>query len=268
MLRSASSLLLLVSLLNGCAFGDGRAWGEVQPSLTVRFAPPAERLTAEGWLKTSSSFAIEIHELRVTVDGLTLEMSAGDTNTAVFDPANPPEGFSLCHNGHCHADSGGLVPYEEVVAQTGTAQAGGGTVLKIPTDGSEVAVGPESDIPLEPCPNDCALPRGRVTRAASEIMAIYLVATVHDLLPADQARLPAEGLAVDETLTLGTSLEAVVDLSFGKGKEVGAEIAAGLHLGASLFDGLDWSDESIEREGIVSENVAEGSALDISINPY
>ena len=41
----------------------------------------------------------------------------GGGQGAAFDPSNPPAGYSLCHAGHCHHESGRLVSYEEIAIE-------------------------------------------------------------------------------------------------------------------------------------------------------
>lgn len=37
----------------------------------------------------------------------------------VFDPRNPPPGFTLCHRNHCHRVGGGVASYTQVMAEIG-----------------------------------------------------------------------------------------------------------------------------------------------------
>ncbi|MBM4373379.1 MAG: hypothetical protein FJ098_17105, partial [Deltaproteobacteria bacterium] len=147
MARWRSSVLVLV-LAAGCAFTDGEPWGEVRPALRVVFDPSPERLTPEGWLRTTLGYGVELHALDVSVDGLTLSMAAGGEGAAVFDPADPPEGYSLCHNGHCHAASGALVSYEAIAAELGGGGTTEGFVLAVPAAGSVPAASGGGDVPL------------------------------------------------------------------------------------------------------------------------
>jgi len=236
--------------------------------MSVSFAPSPERLTDEGWLKTTLNYGVEVHVLGVIIDGLSLEMSAGGTDTALFDPANPPEGFTLCHNGHCHAEDGSLVPYEEVATMTGAVEAGGGFSLHIPSDGDEADAAKEDAVTLDDCPDDCTLPRGRLANAASRITQLRVQATIHDLLPPDQARLPMGGLMVEETWAVETDAVAIVDVAFGKQEKVGAALDVRLDLGDSLFDGIDWSDNALDLGELVQASLAESVTLTVEIDRY
>ncbi len=56
----------------------------------------------------------------------------------VFDPANPPPGWKLCHRNHCHNEDGRVASYQQVMAEIGATRIVGGDVPKAappaPTD--------------------------------------------------------------------------------------------------------------------------------------
>jgi len=87
-------VFLAVLHLSGCAFEEGRPWGELELRVRARFAPATARLTEEGRLLTARNYAIEIGELRLTLETVSVWVSAGK-ETFSFDEANPPEGYSL-----------------------------------------------------------------------------------------------------------------------------------------------------------------------------
>ena len=41
----------------------------------------------------------------------------------VFDPRNPPAGFSKCHRNHCHRVGGGVASYQQVMQEIGATKA-------------------------------------------------------------------------------------------------------------------------------------------------
>lgn len=105
-----AALLVILLAGAGCAFDDGEPWGRVETTLRAepRFDTP--RITID-------SVEIGIRNVRYYGPGTGAGGAAG--GDVPFDPANPPPGFSLCHGGHCHADDGRLVPYEEIGADAG-----------------------------------------------------------------------------------------------------------------------------------------------------
>ena len=129
-LKTAFVALLLPAVV-GC-LGDGLPWGQLEASMTATFAPSPDRLDDQGRLKTAANYVVDIEEISLGFDAFSLVLAA--QGAAGFDPANPPEGYSLCHNGHCHSDSGALVDYEDIALE----MAGG-------SGGARVAVGLDSE---------------------------------------------------------------------------------------------------------------------------
>ncbi len=260
-------VLLMAIPVTACAFTDGLPWGEAQPTLTLAWDPPAERLTDEGWLRTTTSFGVEIHTLTLHLNGLRLTMAVGGEGATLFDPSDPPEGYSLCHNGHCHADRGELVPYEDIAADLG-ADTGEGLAVVIPVP-KPALLSHGADVPLGACPDDCHLPRGRLATASLAVAALEVDLTVHDLLTGDAAQLPPEGMAVSATFPLDVDLTVVIDAPFGKDHPGGVQIDLLFNPGATLFDGIAWdlwSPGDQDVPGIVSDNLKEGAGFFASVS--
>ena len=63
----------------------------------------------------------------------------------VFDPKNPPAGFTICHRNHCHRQGGGVASYDQVMKEIGATKAINvpkrAPMPKAPTD----VAGPGSD---------------------------------------------------------------------------------------------------------------------------
>ena len=126
--RSAKTLVavVLVPFLSGC-LGDGLPWGQLETSMTASFAPPGGRLDDQGRLKTTANYVVDDLKVTVGFDAFSLVLAA--QGAAGFDPANPPEGYSLCHNGHCHSDSGALVDYEDIALEMAGGSGGVDCIL-------------------------------------------------------------------------------------------------------------------------------------------
>jgi FKBP-type peptidyl-prolyl cis-trans isomerase len=45
------------------------------------------------------------------------------TTEVIFDPRNPPAGFSKCHRNHCHRIGGGVASYQQVMQEIGATMA-------------------------------------------------------------------------------------------------------------------------------------------------
>lgn len=153
--RPSGSGLVLAAILvawgtAACAWAPGGAFTTVAPaSLGLRWATVADRIdevgrwrTADGWLLNFTQ-GPELLDARVSLEGQGQASATTSAPAAPFDPAKPPPGFSLCHNGHCHATSGALVPYAEVaaVAAGGSAAPQALTLLRFQNPTSPVLLG-------------------------------------------------------------------------------------------------------------------------------
>jgi len=123
----AAALLpaLLPGLLCGCVWGPGE--------------PFVELVQVELQVEVDGGGAAAARGARLALQALEGGVS--------FDPADPPEGYGLCHNGHCHKDDGTLPTYEQIEAElagdaatwtdelrtsAGDADSGGGAVGLLP----------------------------------------------------------------------------------------------------------------------------------------
>lgn len=234
--------LALALVAAGCAFEDGQPWGRAEMALNAAFAPPAERRTPDGDLETADSYALRLEAVEVAFDGVTVHV-AGEDAPRGFDPARPPPGFSLCHNGHCHADDGRLVPYDQVAIEAGLG-GGGGFRLTRPVAAGRLALGPDpTPVALGDCPDDCLLRRGVVRAVELRLIELHVRGRVFDLRP--RSRLPADGVAFEATVPLDVNLVATVDAEDGRvdeGEPIGVGLFASFALPAQLFDGVAWPD--------------------------
>ncbi|MCC6621013.1 MAG: hypothetical protein IT385_07145 [Deltaproteobacteria bacterium] len=239
---------------SGCGFGDGDPWGRVELGLTIELAPDASRLDGAR-LKTSNDFRIALDELRLEVAevALTSEGGAG----AAFDPAAPPAGYSLCHNGHCHSDDGRLVAYEDIAAELGGG-TGATTVVVAIGAGASLVLGDARDVTLA-CSNGCDVSApGVIDRARVTVASWRARGTVFDALTGEAARLPAEGLPFEiggATPFVWTVTE--LHLAFGPGEELERALGLDVEVPAALFDGVAWGAMSAdEAAAVIAEALA------------
>lgn len=104
----------LLALVPACAFGDGEPMGAVTVEVAARWVEDPDRDDG-GWQRLASDFEVQVTAAAAELGALALIDVGGAA--AGFDPANPPPGYTLCHNGHCHAEDGSLVPYEDIAAE-------------------------------------------------------------------------------------------------------------------------------------------------------
>jgi len=248
MTRSPSRYLALLALgglaLSACAFADGDPWGRLELIVEARLEAPADRVE-DGALKTARDYLVTLELADLTVEHVVIAQRAAGA-AASFDPADPPEGYSLCHNGHCHADDGRLVAYEDIAAELAGQGAGAGPsvtveaadTISLPT--APATLGAPVPVPLEDCPGDCAFGRGDLDSVAVAVTELHLTGVVHDRLQGDAARLTADGRAFDVVLPSAV-VTASLGGAFDKGEPVGMRLGVTLSVPAALFDGVDWA---------------------------
>lgn len=233
MLRCVSLLAGVVALV-GCAFEDGAPWGQAELSLTVEMPVPADRRVGDD-IRTSTDFLVEIDHFAVTIDAMTL-LSTG-TDAAAFDPANPPPGYSFCHNGHCHSDDGRLVDYAEITVEAADGQIAlvGGVDQTVTIEPGAPAV----DLPVQCDP--CSLARGTLAAAEVRISRVQLRGRVRDARTGDAQRL-AEPMPFDLQIDATQAFTASVPLDrrIGRGEAVAVPLRFALSLPAQTLDAIDW----------------------------
>lgn len=100
----APTVLLVAAAIavTGCSFEPGEPWGYIDARLT------ADRFEVE-------TDDVEVTDATVAFGQMELR-GPGDGTDGVddFDPSDPPPGFTLCHQGHCHHEDGDIYTYEEI----------------------------------------------------------------------------------------------------------------------------------------------------------
>jgi hypothetical protein len=150
--------------LSACTFEDGRGWATLRATaeadLAIDLATDAERAGGDdATLVTDQGHSVRVTTLTATVQAVLLYQAGGSGggSGAVFDPASPPPGYTLCHAGHCHATDGSLVSYEDIAAELA---APGGTstpalAARLPAAaGATLAVGDGAALTLGPWETD------------------------------------------------------------------------------------------------------------------
>lgn len=254
------AVVLALLLASGACLEPGAPWGRVQVALVVAFDPPAERLDA-GRIKTARDYRVEVERIDIEVAALAVVTLA---EGVMFDPADPPAGYSLCHNGHCHSDDGRLVPYEEI--------AGGGAEGEaiVTLAGGEVALAPgqtEVVAPLTGCP-----PRGCDIMAPARIGSLELALDRIEITGrafdgGAAGRLPAEGVPFVIDLP-AVRLVRGVDAAFGPVERLGLAVAARLEVPAHLFDDLDFAAPTDASPELVRNQLVEHAAIAADLSRF
>ena len=248
-MRLRGSLLIAafaLAVAASCAFEDGLPFGEADFDVKAAF-DPADRADAGGLVRTSKNYSVRVDQLTLDAGAVTLSMIPSGGETVDFDPADPPPGYTLCHNGHCHREDGALVSYDDVIAElAGEAGEGGFTLVRSAVAAIDLDADP-APVPLDDCPNDCELSEGTLSSLEVALAALSFTGHVFDQLTGDRARLPEAGVAVrfDAALT-----QTLLDLVAGKieeGKKIGVRFDVDVVLPGALFDGIDWETELTGR---------------------
>ncbi len=175
------ALALLVPLATaGCATGPGHGFGEIVGlTLDARYAPGVARDLGDGWALTDRGYRVRLDRLEVEASSLALEQLAGGGGEVTFDPANPPDGFLLCHGGHCHAEDGSVWSYEEVEAELAGGEDAWSTVVTFDlARGLDLREG--AVVEWGACDPSCTLPAADVGRVSLPLEEVSLEATVWD----------------------------------------------------------------------------------------
>ncbi|MFN7131831.1 MAG: hypothetical protein ACK4N5_07105, partial [Myxococcales bacterium] len=224
-------------LLAGCALGPGEFHAVLAPSLDARLVTPAGRDAGDGWQRLNTDYQVRITALRL----VTTEVALLDTGTPLqlsFNPARPPPGYSLCHNGHCHKNDGSLPTYEEVEAELTGRSVQRRVVASLPVGGIALVPGEARALSCEP---SCALGAALIGAAQLPVRALRVEGAVRDGRASPRIAeqpflldLPAGDAAL---LTLQWALDVPAD----RRSPPHVALALLLHLGGALFDDIDFA---------------------------
>ena len=163
-----------------CELEEGAPW--TTANLRAELVWDAEgRLDADKRVQTSKNYRIAFETL--TVDFAEVTLTSSSAKQLSFDPANPPPGYSLCHQGHCHDEDNKLIPYEQVSLELNQGSA---SSVMAQTVREEVAIdtaAPASrhDIVLGACSDEqglCEIGPENLTQAGIQIRGIEVKAQI------------------------------------------------------------------------------------------
>ncbi len=234
--------------VSGCTFEDGQPWGEVVFQLQPRFDRDGR---GDDRLQTSKDYDVALSTLKLGLTTIDLNI-AGEEGVLSFDPANPPDGYSLCHNGHCHAADGKLVSYADIDAEL--ALGGGKEVLVGAVDATIDFLNP-AQIAVD-C-GSCEVGRGTLSAVTVRVDHIRIEGTAFDRRLAP--RIPEEGLpfSVDIPVLVETSQILVGEREIGRNAPVGILVPGDIIVHARLLDQIDFA--SLDGAQIVLQEAFETS---------
>lgn len=185
-------LAAALSLTSACAFTDGDPWGWFQTETR------AQGLAIDARDQAGNRVSLDAAAARVSIRLVETKPPSGASG-ASFDPASPPPGYSLCHNGHCHADSGELVPYDDIRAELASGSGPVETTVARAEAAGQLLSAPALTSPRAPV----------TVEASVDTLQVELNLTVDA-----RATLDGDEVAV-EVITGPVELSAPADIFFG-----------------------------------------------------
>jgi len=259
-----SLLMFALALTVGCAWSDGQPWGRAELSASIAFEPPPGRLTQDGLLRTSSDYGISLESFEIYIATVEVNTSA-NRDVISFNPARPPAGYSLCHNGHCHTDDGRIVDYADVEIALAGAQSGSGSTTVIALDTHvPISFGRNPITRSTPSePKDTYLQRGSLSLLTLTATQFSIRGRAFDLRDTTEPRLPQDGRAFeirsdDFPLAISRTIEGEVD----RGQSITHFFDITLDLTPTLFDRVPFnadvpSDEVDAAVSFLNDSVVE-----------
>lgn len=243
----------LLAQLTACTFSDGNPWGRASFEVIAQAELP-ERDT-DGWFVTPYDYRIRVNEVSLELHELALSGAGTSAGPSTFDPANPPPGYSNCHNGHCHADSGAIVEYEDIQAElNGGAGPSTSTVVEQRLAAPVTLIPSMDSATLGECSNLCALPAGEITEVALHVEAVYFSVDVEDLREGEEARLSGP-ITLRETLELDRVIRVPMAEEVGRGNAFHLSTEIELHLEEEFWERIRWDQlqgESLSQSALSS----------------
>lgn len=238
---------LLLGAAAGCTFARGDWFAEVDAVLDTALVMPPSRDAGDGWHKLDTDYQVRFDQVELGIATIDLVDFAGGAGG--FDPANPPPGYSNCHNGHCHHTSGALVTYEEIEAELASQTGGASVALSLePPETLDLLVPGTHPLPCDAGPCGVAS-EADVRRIRTRVTALSLAGEVRDGLTPSRLDgvLPWSAVLVVPAAEEGAEgaspgvLECEVDLRVGRDASPDVRIRLRLEPTAALLDGIDFA---------------------------
>lgn len=255
--------------LAGCAWSDGEPWARATFDVRATLDLPDSRINDDGRWVTTTNQSVDLFAASATVRSaaLTFAATGGD---ASFDPADPPAGYSNCHNGHCHADDGALVDYEDIALELGGVDAGATTTVIVAAVADLLA--DPSPLPMTPCDGGCTLERGDFATMSVTLDRLVVDGRVFD--DTDDGRIDEGGVDVRIELVGPIVVDVPLDGAVTRDTPVEHAFDLTLTIPAQLLDGVDFGAVAITEGRLTDEaalitiaaNLTEHATLDVTLD--
>jgi hypothetical protein len=242
----AVALALALAPMSACAWQNGEPFGAVTVDLTARWTDDASRGGA--WQKLASDFEVQVTAASATFGALALV----DVGTAAlnFDPADPPPGYSLCHNGHCHNDDGRLVSYEEIAAELAGGD-GPASALSLAVGARELRTGVEETLGCDGGP--CDLPLASIRRVELPVLRLEAAGQVRDTRTPPRVSGEVAWTLVLERADDAAPATGAIDLPVDRAHPPRIVLAVGARPTVALLDGVRFELATVPDWAIASD---------------
>jgi hypothetical protein len=187
---------------------------------------------------TDQGFELWLDRVSLHLVGVALLAPAtgSDTASTLFDPANPPPGYTLCHGGHCHRSDGSIASYEEIQAELAS---GGG----VRSDAVHTTLSASDELVLGQAQQVALAQQPVGTLTLSGVAALVDQLTVEARVQLDAAQIPLRIRLEPEHPALLRATGAAAGLPLQLGPEGPATVQLVLRLveSGSFFDGIRYS---------------------------
>jgi hypothetical protein len=230
-----------------CTYTQGKGWATISASLDASYTLLEERALEENWQKLSSEYAISIERAMVFLETIeVLASSSGETST-IFNPANPPQGYTLCHGGHCHTEDGRLVDYEDIIADlSNSSDAQTTSIVSFPINRDIDLLQTYTDHLI--CDPSCEIGLNEITEVHLVFSGISIEGMVRDELsdPRITGEIPWQ-LHInfsdnpDSLSDIPDSFQKSISLSITRDGPSNVSLTTSLLFTAKPFDSVSWS---------------------------
>jgi hypothetical protein len=224
----------------GCTFDDGTGFGTLRDAeLSVELVPGEARDLGSHTVLTDKGYALNLETASITVEAVVLkELRGGGGQEVSFDPANPPPGYSFCHSGHCHADDGSLVSYEEVENRLAGGSASFVPVVSLPV-GAPIDLWSGERVPIGPAEPSSELPQANLRRVS--VTATMLELRGEASLGPITGGIGPTPVPLAIVLPLGAAFEKSFELAITREEPGEFSISVDVELTARVFDGIEYA---------------------------
>ena len=226
--------------LVSCVLPPGQAWQQAELQVEALFEMDG-RVLENGRFKTSKDYELSFRSIEVLGLGFRTEALSSETPLTLFDPQNPPPGYGLCHNGHCHNEDNELIDYEDIQEELNQASGAASNALFQALEAplkiqnfTETTVTPMALGPCDDVYQLCDLgPDSQVAKIIFEPLRIVVTLDVFH-----EDSLPEEGLSIDsQSISIDTPIE--LTLSGAPDLENGI-LPVQLTMNKSLWDSIEF----------------------------